>query len=63
MEVKPSGEFEAGGLAALVRDLVGQLASGRLEVNGPGGTRYIWFEAGQIRDLLVKDADAYDLYT
>jgi tetratricopeptide (TPR) repeat protein len=51
-DVKETGQFVAGGLPALIRDLVRQLASGRLEVDGPAGTRYIWFEAGQIRAVV-----------
>jgi hypothetical protein len=50
--VTQTGQFVAGGLPALVRDFVRQLASGRLEVTGPAATRYIWFEAGQIRAVV-----------
>lgn len=56
-DVKQTGQFVAGGLPALVRDLVRQLASGRLEVTGPAATRYLWFEAGQIRAVVSHRED------
>ena len=48
-QLRKEGSFTAGGLPALLRELVQHLAVGRLDVTNGDGVRRLWFEAGQVR--------------
>ncbi len=51
-----ASSFAAGRFPAVLRELVGKLASGRLDVTNAAGTRHLWLAEGHVR-LVVSELE------
>ena len=52
-----AGRFAAAGFPALLHELLGKLASGRLDVTSTAGARHLWLAAGHVRSVVSELED------